>query len=107
MVSPASSKRVVSYIREKHQRSERKACALAGVSRTAFRYRGRRWEPEGFRERMLELAAERPRFGYPRLHVLLRREGFPVSRKRTYRVYREEKLQVRRKRRKRIAAAPR
>ena len=56
---------------------------------------------------MLELAAERPRFGYPRIHVLLRREGFSVNRKRTYRIYREENLQVRRKRRKRVAAAPR
>jgi putative transposase len=56
---------------------------------------------------MLELAAERPRFGYPRIHILLRREGFEVNRKRTYRIYREEKLQVRRKRRKRVAAAPR
>ena len=56
---------------------------------------------------MLELAAERPRFGYPRLHILLRREGFRVNKKRTYRIYREEKLQVRRKRRKRVAAAPR
>ena len=56
---------------------------------------------------MLELAAERPRFGYPRIHILLRREGFEVNRKRTYRIYREERLQVRRKRRKRVAAAPR
>jgi len=56
---------------------------------------------------MLELAAERPRFGYPRIHILLRRDGFQVNKKRTYRIYREEKLQVRRKRRKRVAAAPR
>ncbi len=56
---------------------------------------------------MVELAAERPRFGYQRLHVLLRREGFPVNHKRTYRVYREERLQVRRKRRKRVSTAPR
>jgi len=56
---------------------------------------------------MLALAAERPRFGYPRIHLLLRREGFLVNHKFTYRIYREEKLQVRRKRRKRVAAAPR
>lgn len=56
---------------------------------------------------MLALAAERPRFGYPRIHILLRREGFLVNHKFTYRIYREENLQVRRKRRKRVAAAPR
>lgn len=56
---------------------------------------------------MLELAAERPRFGYQRLHILLRREGFEQNHKLTYRIYREEKLQVRRKRRKRVASAPR
>ena len=50
------------------------------------------------------LAAERPRFGYRRLHVLLRRRGHPVNHKRVYRLYREENLAVRRKKRKRIAA---
>jgi len=56
---------------------------------------------------MLELASERPRFGYRRIHILLRRDGFHVNWKRTYRIYREEGLQVRRKKRKRVAAAPR
>ena len=42
------------------------------------------------RQRLLELAAERKRFGYQRLHVLLRREGFPVNVKRIYRLYKEE-----------------
>lgn len=54
---------------------------------------------------MLELATQWPRFGYPRLHVLLRREGFEINRKRTYRIYREEKLQVRRRKRKKRAAS--
>ncbi len=56
---------------------------------------------------MRELAAEKPRYGYPRLHDFLVREGFHVNRKRTYRIYREERLQVRRRPRKRVAAAPR
>ena len=78
-----------------------------GLSRSVMRYRSIRREPEGFRARMIELAAERPRFGYPRIHILLRRDGFRVNHKRTYRIYREERLQVRRKRRKQVAAAPR
>ena len=88
--------------------SERRACKLVGLSRSVWRYRSRRSEPEGFRTRMLELAARWPRFGYPRIHVMLRREGFAVNRKRTYRIYCEEKLQVRRrKRKKRAGSAPR
>jgi len=88
--------------------SERRACKLVGLSRSVWRYRSQRSEPEGFRTRMLELAARWPRFGYPRIHVMLRREGFAVNRKRTYRIYREEKLQVRRrKRKKRAGSAPR
>ena len=59
------------------------------------------------RKRLLELAGERPRFGYRRLHVLLRREGFSVNHKRIYRMYCEERLKVRKKRRKQVAAAPR
>ena len=107
MVSPASKRSAVQHIQDEHQRSERRACELVGLSRSVARHRSRRREPEGYRARMLELAAERPRFGYQRLHILLRREGFQQNHKLTYRIYREEKLQVRRKRRKRVAAAPR
>ena len=73
------------------------------------RYVSKRQEPTGFRERMLELASELPRFGYPRIHVLLGREGFQVNQKRTRRIYSEEKLQIRgrSRRRKRAATAPR
>lgn len=55
----------------------------------------------------MELAAERPRFGYRRLHVLLSREGWQINRKRVYWVYRELGLAVRRKKRKRVAQANR
>ena len=55
----------------------------------------------------MELAAERPRFGYRRLHVMLKREGWRINRKRVYRVYRELNLAVRRKKRKRVAQANR
>lgn len=59
------------------------------------------------RERLLELAAERPRFGYRRLHILLVREGWGINHKRIQRMYREERLAVRRKRRKRVAQTAR
>lgn len=56
---------------------------------------------------MVELAAERPRFGYRRLHILLRREGIEVNHKKVQRLYREESLSIRRKKRKRVAQVPR
>jgi transposase InsO family protein len=78
--------------------SERRACSTLGVDRKMVRYRPRRAADEALRSRMRELAAERRRFGYRRLHVLLRREGLVQNRKRTQRLYREEGLTVRRRR---------
>lgn len=88
--------------------SERRACRLAGLWRSTLRYVARRRDPTELRARLKELAAERPRFGYPRLHVMLGREGLLRNRKLIYRIYREENLQLRRRRRrKRPAAATR
>jgi putative transposase len=63
-----------------------------------IRYHLRRPDDLGLRERLRALAQERRRFGYRRLHVLLRREGHLVNHKRVYRLYREERLLVRRRR---------
>jgi putative transposase len=87
--------------------SERRACRFLGVGRSSQRYRARRTQPAGLRERLTELAAGRPRWGYRRLWVLLRREGYAVNWKRVYRLYRQAGLAVRRRRRKRAAVARR
>ena len=88
--------------------SERRACLLADANRSMVRYRSLR-DDQALRERILELAAERPRFGYRRIHTLLRREPpfEAVNHKRVYRLYREENLRVRRKKRNRVAQANR
>ena len=78
--------------------SQRRACSITGADRSAVRYRSRRPADAELRERLRVLAAERRRFGYRRLHVLLRREGHLVNRKRTQRLYREEGLSVRKRR---------
>ena len=78
--------------------SQRRACGLMKVHRATCRYRRRRVEDLGLRERLRELAAIRRRFGYRRLKILLKREGFAVNHKRVYRLYVEEKLGLRRKR---------
>ena len=87
--------------------SERRACGLAGLGRSSFRYQQREWEESGLTERLKQLATERRRFGYRRLTVLLNREGREVNHKRVYRLYREEGLSVRRRKRKRIGAVER
>lgn len=72
--------------------SERRACKAIGCCRMTVRYQSTGPDDQGLRERMIALARERRRFGYRRLHVLLRREGFEVNHKKLFRLYREEKL---------------
>ena len=101
-MKPAGKKEVVSYLIEQHRISERLACRLAGLSRTAYRYLA---SPRGdleLRRRMRALAVEYPRYGYLMLHGLLKGEELVVNKKRTYRVYSEECLQVRTKKRKKL-----
>ena len=75
--------------------SLRRACGLMHISTSVARYRAR---PDGngeLRRRIETLAAERRRFGYRRIHIMLRREGWPVNKKRVHRWYRIEGLQLR------------
>jgi putative transposase len=95
-------------MKEAYERSERRACELAGIGRSSYRYGAHPREAAGLRERLRSLAAERRRLGYRRLTVLLRREGWVVNPQRVYRLYRAEGLAVRRKRKgKRLAGAAR
>lgn len=80
-----------------HGYSERRACRLIGVDRTAFQYRPRRPEDANVRERLRELANERRRFGYRRLAVMLKRDGLRMNLKKVYRLYKEERLTVRKR----------
>ncbi len=90
-----------------HGLSQRRACRLAGLGRSSFAYRGRRRSDDVLVARLLELARQRPRYGYRRLCILLRREGWSVNHKRVYRLYRAEDLAVRRRKRKRLARTKR
>lgn len=87
--------------------SLRRSCQLVNLWLSSYRYKPRLANDEALRTRMRELAEQRRRFGCPRLHVMLKREGLVVNRKRTERIYREEKLSLRLKKRKRRPAAAR
>ena len=84
---------------EQHGLSERRACRLTGLARSTKRRVWARSDNEPLRQRLCELARKRQRFGYRRLTALLQREGQAVNHKRIYRLYREEKLALRRLRR--------
>jgi putative transposase len=102
MVGPQVKRQAVDLLKEERGFGVTRACGLLMISRSLYGYRSRRPVAEGLRERICELAGEKRRYGYRRIHVLLRREGWSVNRKRTYRLYREAGLAVRRRKRKRI-----
>lgn len=77
--------------------SERRACRVIAADRTVIRYQSCRGDDEVLREKLRALAHQRRRFGYRRLHILLRRDGIAINRKKTQRLYREEGLTVRRR----------
>jgi putative transposase len=97
VVTPAAKRQTVAHLVEGHGMSERQACRVIGCCRMTMRYEVVRQEDPVLRERLKELAKVRRRFGYRRLHVFLRREGHEVNHKRLFRIYREEKLRVRRR----------
>ena len=97
MVRPADRRRVAEWAGDAYQVSERRACAVIGVARSAFRYQPRRSSHECLRLRLRELAGVRTYAGYRRLHTYLRREGWKINHKLVYRLYREEGLSLRRK----------
>ncbi|WP_259185837.1 IS3 family transposase [Rhizobium sp. BK176] len=97
VVTPAAQRNAVAHLMNQHRMSERRACKAIGVCRMTVRYESSRIDDHDLRERMKALAHERRRFGYRRIHVLLRREGHLVNHKRLFRLYREEKLTVRKR----------
>ncbi len=106
-MKPAQGRAVVRFFRVGFRVSERRACRLAGIPRSTCRYRSRATDQAALRVRLRDLAAARVRYGYRRLHVLLQREGWRVNHKRVYRLYREEGLGIRVKRRRKRVSTPR
>lgn len=96
-MTPGVKREAVAHLRGAHEMSERRACRTIGADRMSVRYRSQRPDDPRLRERMVAIARERRRFGYRRLHVMLKREGFHVNHKRIFRIYREEGLKVKKR----------
>lgn len=96
---------MVAYLVETHGLSQRRSCRLVSVWRTTHRYRAKRIDDEPLRVRLRTLAARFPRHGSPRLCDKLRQDGVRINHKKLERIYREERLMVKRRRRKSAAQA--
>jgi len=94
----------VSYTVESFGLSIRRSCRLVGMCRASYAYQPKGKDDEALRLRLKELAEQRRRFGCPRLHVMLKREGVVINHKRVERIYREEGLSLRLRNRKKKAA---
>ena len=103
---PGRKRQLVDEARTEWKVSIRRACEVVGAVRSTYHYRSVRPDQASLRKRIREIAEARVRFGYRRIHVLLCREGWRVNEKRIYRLYREERLQLRKKTpRRRVKAA--
>ena len=97
MVTPDAKRAAVAHLCETHEVSQRRACAALAVDRSSARYVSRSGDDAELRTRIRDIASERRRFGYRRVHVLLQRQGVQVNHKKLRRLYAEEKLQVKRR----------
>jgi putative transposase len=106
MVTPAGKREAVAHLQTALGMSELRACMVVGADRTSMRYRSCRADDGDLRSRLRALAKQRRRFGYRRLHILLRGHGITIHRKKTQRLCREEGSTVRRRKgRKRAVSA--
>ncbi|MGH2405311.1 MAG: IS3 family transposase [bacterium] len=94
-MTPTRRRARTRWIQETFQLAVARACRLTGLARATWYRQSTARDQSALRLRIRELAMARPRFGYLRIHVLLRREGWLVNKKRVRRLYRLEGLQVR------------
>jgi len=107
MVGPLVRKTAVRYLTKQGKCSERRACVVVGMSRSVARYKARRRKDEaGLVKKIHELAIRNSRYGYRRISVLLRREGWKVNKKRVHRIWKSEGLGLPRRRSRRRRAGP-
>ena len=96
-MTPGRKRKLVDEVRSERQVSIRKACAALEVDRSTYHYRSRRSGQATLEHRIKEICHVRVRYGYRRVHILLRREGWTINHKKTRRIYRELGLQLRNK----------
>lgn len=101
----AQKRKLVSALQKDYRVSHRRAAGVVLAARSTMAYVAVEKQDQVIRQRIIEIAQARVRYGFWRIHVLLRREGWKVNHKRTYRIYKEEGLNLRSKRPRRSRAA--
>jgi putative transposase len=104
VVTPEAKRMAVNHLQERFGQSRRRICGLIGLSTSTWHYKPKPNENDTIRQRLRDLAVERRRWGYRQMHEILRREGIIINHKRTERLYRNEGLQIKSRRRKKTAA---
>ena len=107
MVTPGARREAVAHLRAEHEVSGCRASRVIGADRSVMRYRRNRGDDGEVRVRLRALSAERRWFGYRRLHILLGREGVRINHRKLRRLYAEDRLQVRRRGRRKRALGTR
>lgn len=97
MVTPDAKREAVAHLQDAYAVSQRRACEALSVDRSTVRYRSKRPDDAALRSAIREVACDRRRFGYRRIHVMLARRGLHLNHKKLRRLYREEGLQVRKR----------
>lgn len=105
MVGASQPRSAVRHLQRRYSVSERRSCQVTGIHRSTHRYQSVRPSQEALRRKIRELAQSRIRYGYKRVHILLKRQGIHVNKKRVHRLYCEEGLQLRARRRRRPVTA--
>ncbi len=98
MVGASQHRSAVRHLQRRYSVSERRSCEVTGTHRSTCRYESVRPSQAALRQKIRDLAHSRIRYGYQRIHILLRREGIPVNKKRVHHLYCEEGLQIRARR---------
>ena len=104
-MTPSRRRPVVSYLHDTYRVNERRACRVARIPVSRFRYESRQEPRTALRLRIREIAQVRVRYGCRKIRVLLKREGWNVGKKLVYRLYKEEGLTLRHKPRRNRRAA--
>jgi len=104
VVTPEAKRQAVRHLQERFRQSQRRLCRLVDLALSSWHYKPQPDCNGPVRQRLRELAGERRRWGYRQMHEVLRREGIHINHKRTERLYREEGLQLKTRKRKKSAA---
>jgi len=102
VVRPKAKRKEVKYLIAKYKINISRACRILGLFRSSFDYKEHPRDDFKLRDRLQDLAFTNKRFGHPRLFMLLKREGIKVNHKRSERIYQEARLQIKRRKRKKL-----